>query len=310
MASVTAVVVNYNYGAFVSDCLDSIDRQDHDDLRVLVIDDASTDDSRDIIDTWAATTRRDVVVVHKPRNRGPAHSYNMALRLIRESPTDFVAFIDSDDTWEPTKTSRQVARFDASPGSTVVVWSDTGRNTGPGTDRVDRARPAPGTGSDRTTHILRHGSPFALNGTLLRWSAVSRIRPFDESLRLCDLPLWLQMSRQGEFVHEPMLAGMIRVHPGSMSRTDLSADRLRILAANTQTRAERVAARERGHDALARLLRSPVRPPAGAYVAYARATRDPWTIPFAVRLALPSAAVPHLIRLRGRLPARTPSRQD
>src|SRR5688572_25585638 len=106
MSQVVAIVLNYNYGRYLAECLESIERQTLTNVRIIVVDDASTDSSPGVIAAFSSRTHRDVDVVVKPTNHGPAHSYNLAVRRLRPDD-DYVAFIDADDTWYPTKMAIQ-----------------------------------------------------------------------------------------------------------------------------------------------------------------------------------------------------------
>jgi len=100
---VSVVIPNYNYGRYVREAVDSVLGQTYPAVEVIVVDDGSSDDSLPILQSYGSKIKLVVQPnggVHKARNRG-----------IEESKGEFVAFLDADDVWEPTKLERQVERF-------------------------------------------------------------------------------------------------------------------------------------------------------------------------------------------------------
>ncbi len=89
MQSVTIVICNYNYGRFLAKAIDSALAQDYPATQVLVIDDGSTDGSRDIIESYGSRVK-----VFYKQNGGQVSVYNDAVNII---DTEFVMLLDSDD---------------------------------------------------------------------------------------------------------------------------------------------------------------------------------------------------------------------
>lgn len=104
--SVTCVVVAFNHAQYVEQCLDSAFTQTYSDLRVIVFDDASTDDSQQVIrDYLERTGHAGVTFIAHSKNRGLCATLNEALDLV---DTEFVAFISADDWMEPERFAVQV----------------------------------------------------------------------------------------------------------------------------------------------------------------------------------------------------------
>lgn len=289
--SVTAVVLNFNYGRFIGECLASIDAQTHDDVHVLVIDDASTDDSLAVIERWAATTTRAHTIVAKPVNRGPAHSYNLA---ISEVSTDYVAVIDSDDRWLPDKVAAQIATFD-SGGLEVVVVADAAITFGDDCGVVVSAHSGFRAGP-AIEWVLSSWSPHPVHAILIRGDAFRSMRPLDETLRLCDLQMWLQLLRMGSVASGDRVVAEYRKHGSSISGAPrLLSDQLTIVGREARTRSERAAARRRGTRVLGKLVASSARPRARAAWSYFSRTGDAralavWVSPAMARAVRRSAA--------------------
>ena len=97
---VSLVLNNYNYGEFVGDAIDSALGQDWNDFEVVVVDDGSTDESRQVIDRYG-----DRIVRIYQRNAGQASAVNSG---VRASSGQAVCLLDADDTAYPTR-ARAVA---------------------------------------------------------------------------------------------------------------------------------------------------------------------------------------------------------
>ena len=100
--SITVVIPTFNRGDFVVDAIKSVLLQGVDDLEIIVVDDGSTDGTREVLKPYMRTIRyiyQDNRGVSAARNRG-----------VRESRGELVAFLDSDDVWAPGKLGAQIDR--------------------------------------------------------------------------------------------------------------------------------------------------------------------------------------------------------
>jgi glycosyltransferase involved in cell wall biosynthesis len=110
---VSVIVCNHNYGGYVGEAIDSVFAQDYPEIELIVIDDGSTDDSREVI---AAHTRgRENVRLHEQENRGIVPTRNLGLEL---AAGEFYLFLDSDNVLPPGYVSALVER--AGTGFDVV----------------------------------------------------------------------------------------------------------------------------------------------------------------------------------------------
>ena len=89
---VSFVVTNYNYGRYLGHALDSLLTQNFHDLEIIVVDDRSTDNSAEVLATYAGDPR--VRIVRHTENEGSIRSYNQGLGMARG---EFVGVFDADD---------------------------------------------------------------------------------------------------------------------------------------------------------------------------------------------------------------------
>lgn len=114
MSSVSVVIPCYNYGRFLQDAVRSaLDDQPDADVRVLIIDDASDDDSAEVAQQIAARDARVELHVH-PVNRGHIATYNEG--LLEWADGDYTVLLSADDRLTPGALSRATDLLDAHPG--------------------------------------------------------------------------------------------------------------------------------------------------------------------------------------------------
>lgn len=112
MSSVTVVIPCYNYGHFLPDAVRSVLSQTGVDVRVLIIDDASKDDSAEVARQIAVSDSRVEVRVHEV-NRGNLRTYNEG--LLEWADGDYTALVSADDQLTPGALSRAADLLDANP---------------------------------------------------------------------------------------------------------------------------------------------------------------------------------------------------
>ncbi|HEY1345422.1 MAG TPA: glycosyltransferase [Streptosporangiaceae bacterium] len=114
MSSVSVIIPCYNYGHFLEEAVTSVlDDQEGVDLRVLIIDDASSDDSADVARKIAARDPRVEVTIHTA-NKGNIATYNEG--LLEWADGDYCVLLSADDRLTPGALRRARDLLDAHPG--------------------------------------------------------------------------------------------------------------------------------------------------------------------------------------------------
>ncbi len=96
MDKITVIIPVYNVEEYLSRCLASVINQTYKNLEIICIDDGSTDNCGKILDEFAKTDDR-IIVIHQ-KNKGVAAARNRGLEIMNGS---YVGFVDSDDWIEP-----------------------------------------------------------------------------------------------------------------------------------------------------------------------------------------------------------------
>lgn len=103
---VTIITPAYNAEAFIKETIASVLAQSVSDWEMIVIDDGSSDNTKAIVTAYTQVDERIRLVINE-RNMGVAQTRNQGLDLFRG---EYVAFLDSDDYWEPQMLEKMVAR--------------------------------------------------------------------------------------------------------------------------------------------------------------------------------------------------------
>lgn len=101
---VSVITPVYNAGRVISKTLESIFNQTYRKIEVVLVDDCSKDNSREIILSYR-TSHPEIVYFRQPENLGAGAARNKALELANGQ---YVAFLDADDIWHPKKIERQI----------------------------------------------------------------------------------------------------------------------------------------------------------------------------------------------------------
>ena len=99
---VSIIMPTFNTARFISESIESVLKQTFQQWELLVIDDFSTDNSKDIIAKFLNDNRIHYIL---NTNKGAAYARNLGLSLARGR---WIAFLDSDDIWAPEKLERQI----------------------------------------------------------------------------------------------------------------------------------------------------------------------------------------------------------
>jgi glycosyltransferase involved in cell wall biosynthesis len=219
MSRVDVVIPCYNYGKFLADCVaGALDDQPGTDVRVLIIDDASTDDSAEIAQKLVAAYDRAEVIVH-PVNQGHIATYNEG--LLDWADGDYCVLISADDKLTPKALGRATDLMDAHPEvgfvyGNVVSFRD-GEELRPA--RTTSRQPTIWPGRRWLEQCFRdaHTCIFSPE-VVVRTSAQHEVGGYDPALyHTADLEMWMRLAACAHvgFVHADQ--AYKRTHASMMS---------------------------------------------------------------------------------------------
>ena len=109
MPKVSVILATYNREKYLKECIESVLKQTYSDFEFIIVDDASTDGSRDIINSFSDYR---IKVKYEDKNRNVAYASNVALMM---ASGKYIAKIDSDDIWEENKLEIQMDYMESHP---------------------------------------------------------------------------------------------------------------------------------------------------------------------------------------------------
>jgi glycosyltransferase involved in cell wall biosynthesis len=224
---VTVYVVNRNYGRFLAQSIDSVLSQDYPWLDVIVVDDASNDDSLDVLRRYENDRR--IRTFRQETNRGLTACCNLALGAARG---EFVMRLDADDYLHESAVAKLAAALTADP-TAVLVFPDYVEVDGRGA-MIRRVQRHDFSALEALSDLPAHGAC-----TLARKTFLDRVGGYDEAIACQDgLDLWLHVRPQDRVLQigEPLF--FYRQHGSNLTRNER-----RLLRARTKLFARHVAKR-------------------------------------------------------------------
>jgi len=203
MPEISVIIPTYNRRRQVLEALASVQAQTLAPSEIVVVDDGSTDDTEDHLSKLGGEIR-----YIRTENRGVSSARNHGIRMAKG---EWIAFLDSDDEWDPSKLARQISCVKRT-GSKVCLTGCTNED-GMRLDDLEAMDPNLKAGEDRIYpssdyRFFRHPRHPYIQSALVSREALLEIGGFDESLRVAEdtkLLYRLVMTHGYAAVNEPMV---------------------------------------------------------------------------------------------------------
>jgi glycosyltransferase involved in cell wall biosynthesis len=217
MAQVDVFIPCYNYGHFLEACVKSVLDQSLGDLRVLIIDDASSDNSLSVAQRLAGADRRVSIISHS-KNWGHIRTYNQGIEW---ASAKYILLLSADDLLLPNALERAVAVMGTNPDVVLthgksIVWHDD--------------LPFPQIDSERNYTWVRQNlvsemcstamNPVVTATAVARTSTQKAIGGYRASLpHSADMEMWLRFAAHGAVAHINAVQAVYRKHWSCMSNS-------------------------------------------------------------------------------------------
>lgn len=205
--AISVVMPCYNAACHLVTSTGSVLAQTWTDWELVIVDDGSTDDSWRILQDLAASDSR--IRVFRQSNSGASRTRNHALR---EALGEFVAFLDSDDTWEPDflETMHNAIQADPEAALAYCGW----QNLGLAANRCQPYVPPDYEGPGKLAALLEE-CRWPIHSALTRLSVIREADCFDERLSSCmDFDLWLRIGSAHKIILVPRVLSYYHFHGG------------------------------------------------------------------------------------------------
>jgi len=205
---VSVIIPTYNRARFVGEAIQSVLDQDYVNVEILIVDDGSSDDTREVIERDFPDPR---VVYHYQENRGQNGARNAALE---RATGELLCFLDSDNWWLPDKLNTQVRAMrdnddvDICYGDIITV-DEAGREL--------HRNNMPRYSGFLTPRLLRDNC-VSINTAMIRRRCIERVGLMDEQRRVAgDYDFWLRLSVEFRFLYIPRYLTCYRVMSDQIS---------------------------------------------------------------------------------------------
>jgi glycosyltransferase involved in cell wall biosynthesis len=214
---VSVIIPTKNRAHYVSFAIKSVLDQTFKDFELIVCDAASTDNTEEVVGKFDDERIR---YIREDIDRGVSASRNIG---IRNSKGTFVAFLDDDDLWMPSKLEKQLDLIEKRPSVGVVTtgfWEVNQRGN------ILRFK-IPSVKGKIFPAILRKNYVGNCSMVLARKECLEKVGMFDENLHAAeDYDLWIRLAKYYEFEYVKEYLVLGRIHEIS-----ISTDRQRVLRA-------------------------------------------------------------------------------
>ena len=222
MPKISVCIPTYNYGRFVGAAIESVLVQSRTDFEVIVSDNASTDQTRAVVEALACRDRR-IRYLCNDRNLGMVANWNRCLEL---ASGEYVKFLCADDLLEPDALGRLGRLLDEHPQAVLAAGARRVVAEGGGQGRVlayaRQTIVTPGWITIRRC-IARGNLIGEPSAVLFRRAAVTG--GFDANYpQVSDFEMWLRLLGRGEFAFTPEIVCVFRHHAEQETKKNLRAN--------------------------------------------------------------------------------------
>lgn len=193
---VSIIIPTYNSDTTIIQAIESVFKQSFTDYEVIVIDDGSTDKTKEILSEYINQHK---IVYQYQKNTGCGAARNAGIALAKGV---FIAFLDSDDCWDQKKLETQIAVFNDNP-SCVVCYGEVRTFTGNNNGVQDVTRtPITKPRSGKVLPYFIFHNIITLSSAVVRKDLLQKVGNFDEDRKIMyveDYDLWLKLAPLGTF---------------------------------------------------------------------------------------------------------------
>lgn len=228
---VSVIIPIYNAQDYIAEAIESVLSQTLKDFELILVNDASTDDTLSIANSFKKKDKR-IRVINNKKNLQMAESLNLG---IREAKADLIARMDQDDISLSERLETQYNFLKTHPdvaivGNDISIIDEKGKTIG------KRTYP---TTSSGLKYIMFRYSPFAHPTVMFRKLAYQKVKGYDPKTYPCDdIDFWFRLGKKYEFGSIPRILFKYRLTISSSShnnvlKTEIMGFKIKIRAIKT-----------------------------------------------------------------------------
>ncbi|MDD5638815.1 MAG: glycosyltransferase [Candidatus Pacebacteria bacterium] len=207
---ISVIIPTYNRAHLLSRAIDSVLSQTFQDFELIIVDDGSTDNTKEIVEEYQKKDER-IKYLWEENSGGPAKPKNTG---IKNSQGEFIAFLDSDDEWLPEKLEKQLKLFENSNNLGFVSCNaliiDENNNI-----KGEYQSPR-----NKSFINLLDGNKISNCGVIVKKNIFEELGIFDENLKFGeDWEMWLRIAKKYNFdsVYESLIKCYL--HQNNITKT-------------------------------------------------------------------------------------------
>ena len=196
--TVSVVIPTYDRPEMLRWAVESVVQQTYDSVELLVVDDHSPTPASETLERIETDTLRSVECIRHDENRGGSAARTTG---IEGASGAWVAFLDDDDEWKPTKLEKQVERITSASGDVVLVYTGIRQV---GEDGSTNAVKTPTVEGDVLEQLLRGNFIGSYSAAMVNSEAIERVgMPDERFLSWQDWEWYLRLAQEGAFLSVP-----------------------------------------------------------------------------------------------------------
>ena len=208
----------YNAETFIAECLESLLNQTFSDFCILAVNDASTDNTGKILETYAAKDAR-LRVYHFSENQGEPAVMQFAMDMLNYMNVEYVARMDADDICVPHRFEKQVQYLDEHPEIDILGSNALLFNNGQ-TDKTTKVSTLPLLDKDIKAHFSLARDNIINPSSMWRHSSIKDLPiNYAQTATAPDFHMWVQCAlHKKTFANLPEPLLLYRIHQGQASK--------------------------------------------------------------------------------------------
>ncbi|MCP5006197.1 MAG: glycosyltransferase [Planctomycetes bacterium] len=214
---ISIIMPCFNEAKRISRAIETVFNQSFSAFELLVIDDESTDESIEVLNSLSATYS--TLHYFSQSKKGAGAARNLGLK---KASGEMIAFLDADDSWDPECLAKLHSQLEDTPDAALAYcgWQNVGL-----TDKRNQPFVPPDYESPNKIETLLRGCRWPIHAALTRHSVLKKIGGFDERWTSCmDYDLWLRIASFNKIVLVPEVLAYYHHHDGEQ----ITKNKLRI----------------------------------------------------------------------------------